>query len=464
MIQPTAVILAVGLTRSLIGAASPNIARFAQRGRVRRLRPSLPAVTCTAQADMLTGQRPCRHGVVANGWYNRELAEVQFWKQNNRLVQGEKVWDVARRRDPSFTCANLFWWFNMYSGADYSVTPRPIYKADGRKIPDIYTHPSELRDRLQGKLGTFPLFSFWGPGASIQSTKWIADAAIEVHRQHDPTLSLVYLPHLDYALQKFGPDDPRIAAEVTELDRVAGSLLDYYERAGVRVILLSEYGIEPVSQAVPINRVLREDGALRVRTEQGLELLDAGASDAFAVVDHQVAHVYVKDADQVGRFQDLCARVSGVERVLNRPDQHSLGINHRRSGDLVLVAESAYWFSYPYWLDDRCAPDFARTVDIHRKPGYDPLELFIDPTITAPRLKIAWKLLRRRLGQRTLLDVIPLDTSLVRGSHGRVDQPPDAAPVLITHQHRPGPADDLPDELPSRAVHNVILDHLFDGA
>ncbi len=460
MAHPTAVILVVGLNQSLIGGRCPRISAFANDGVVRRVRPVLPAVTCSVQASMLTGRAPGGpggHGVVANGYYHRELNEVHFWKQSNRLVAGEKVWETAKKRDPAVTCANLFWWFNMASSVDYSVTPRPIYKADGRKIPDVYTHPPDLRDGLQASLGQFPLFQFWGPGASIASSQWIAQAAIHVHQQHRPTLNLVYLPHLDYALQKLGPEHRGIPNALAEIDRVVAQLLDYYHGQGVRVMLVSEYGIEPVDEAIPINRHLRQAGLLSVRQEQGLELLDPGASAAFAVADHQVAHVYVNDTAQTDRVAQLCRGIPGVEQTLTRQDQAVLSLDHPRAGGLLLVAQARRWFSYDYWLDDSRAPDFARTVDIHRKPGYDPLELFIDPAIRMPKLKIAWKLACKRLGFRTLMDVVPLDTSLVRGSHGRVDQDPLTAPVLITQTD----TGDRPDEIPCQAVCDVILEHLF---
>jgi len=457
MAQPVAVILVVGLNRSLIGPHSPRLKAFADAGIVRTLKPVLPAVTCSVQSSMLTGLPVRQHGIVGNGWYHRELAEVHFWKQSNHLVHGEKVWETARRRDPSITCATLFWWFNMHSTADYSVTPRPMYKADGRKIPDVYSEPGDLRDILQSELGQFPLFKFWGPGASIESSRWIARAAMRVHQLKRPTLNLVYLPHLDYALQKFGPEHSSIPSEVAAIDSVVGELLDYFSREGVRVMLVSEYGIEPTDESIHINRFLRDANLLRVREEQGLELLDAGASDAFAVADHQVAHVYVRDAAIMSQVASVCRGIPGVEQILDRSTQAAMGLDHERAGDLVLVSKPSRWFSYDYWLDDAKAPDFARTVDIHRKPGYDPLELFIDPRFASPKLAIGSRLIRRRLGFRTLLDVIPLDTKLVRGSHGRVDQPESVRPVLITDQS----LDRHEATLPCEAVRDVILDAMF---
>jgi predicted AlkP superfamily pyrophosphatase or phosphodiesterase len=409
------------------------------------------------QSSILTGRLPRDHGVVGNGWYNRELAEIQFWKQSNHLVHGEKVWDEARRRDPSVTCAQMFWWFNMYASVDFAVTPRPCYKADGRKIPDVHSHPADLRDQLQRELGPFPLFKFWGPAAGIESSRWIADASIRVQHRHSPTLTLIYLPHLDYCLQKLGPRHPDVPKEVAAIDALVGQLLDHFESTGHRVILLSEYGIEPVDDAVAINRALRRAGLLQVREEQGGELLDAGASAAFAVADHQIAHVHIRDEELQPRVRELCASLPGVELVLGRGEQAAHGIDHPRAGDLVLVSDSRHWFCHDCWLDDACAPDFQRTVDIHRKPGYDPRELFLDPAITFPKLTIGTKLLRRRLGFRTLLDVIPLDAKLVRGSHGRTEQEPSMRPLLITGDDK----SDLPEEVDCTAVRDVILDQLF---
>jgi len=457
MSNPTAVILVVGLNKSLIGDWSPNLKRFCAEGQTRRLKPVLPAVTCSVQSSMLTGASVSEHGIVANGWFDRESSEIRFWKQSNRLVGGEKVWETARRKDPEFTCLNMFWWYNMYSSADYSVTPRPIYKADGRKIPDCHSHPAELRDQLQSELGQFPLFRFWGPASSIESSRWIADATMIAHKRLDPTLTLVYLPHLDYALQKLGPDHEEIKKHVAQIDEVVGDLLSYFDSRSVEPIIVSEYGIEPVSRPIAINRILREEKSIAIREEMGLELLDAGASEAFAVADHQIAHVYVRNPQNIARILDVCKNVPGVEQVLDKNAQSELHIDHERSGDIVLVAAEDHWFSYRYWLDDSKAPDFARTVDIHRKPGYDPCELFLDPGISSPKLRIALKLLKKKLGFRTLMDVIPLDAGLVKGSHGRVETPERIQPVMITRRDMKG----LPGQVSCQNVRDVILEHLF---
>ena len=337
---------------------------------------------------MLTGSLPREHGIVANGWYFRDTAEVRFWLQSNHLVRGEKVWEAGRRMDPGFTCAKLFWWYNIYSSADWSVTPRPLYPADGRKIPDIYTEPPELRPGLTERLGPFPLFNFWGPTADIRSSRWIAECARHVYDTQRPTLTLVYLPHLDYNLQRLGPDDPRIHEDLGEIDAVCGELIEHVQRDGTRVVVLSEYGITRVRGPVHINRVLRRAGLLRVKPELGREMLDAGASDAFAVADHQVAHVYVRRPERVAEVRALLEGVEGVDAVLGEEGKRAQDLDHPRSGELVAISTADRWFSYYYWLDDERAPDFARTVDIHRKPGYDPVELFLDPALRAPKLKV----------------------------------------------------------------------------
>ena len=337
--QKTVVLNVVGLTPALLGPSMPALSGWAREAAVARIASAFPAVTCTAQSDYVTGRFPDAHGIVGNGWYAREDAEVKFWKQSNRLVQAPKIWETARAADPSFTCANLFWWFNMYSTAEYSVTPRPMYPADGRKVPDVYTTPPALRDELQSKLGTFPLFEFWGPRASIRSTQWIAESAKEVDRRFNPTLTLVYLPHLDYNLQRVGPGDPAAAADLAQVDAVCGDLIRHYESHGAQVIVLSEYGLRDVSSPIHLNRVLREHGLLAVRDELGHETIDPGASAAFAVADHQVAHVYINDPAKAHEVRALIEKTRGVEAVLDQAGKRAHHIDHPRAGDLIAVSE-----------------------------------------------------------------------------------------------------------------------------
>ena len=425
----TVVIDIVGLSSSVIGQHTPFLQQYIAQKQLRTIEPLLPAVTTAVQSTYLTGKFPSDTGIVGNGWYDHADSEVKFWKQSNKLVQGEKIWDKAKKEDPSFTCANMFWWYNMYSSADYSVTPRPNYLADGRKLPDCYSQPAELRDHLQNKLGQFPLFQFWGPGANIKSTQWIADAAMENEELHNPTLTLIYLPHLDYCLQKFGPDLAKISKELQEIDGVVEQLVTFYQNKGARIILLSEYGIAPVDKPIHLNRILREHDLLQIRTERGLELLDAGASKAFAVADHQIAHIYINDKAVTEQVKTLLQGIPGVELVLDKTEQVKHHINHERSGDLVLMAAEKSWFTYYFWLDDAKAPDYARSVDIHKKPGYDPVEMFM-----TSKLRAGYKLLRKKAGLRYVMDVIPLDATLIKGSHGRIGIPEAYKPIIITDE------------------------------
>lgn len=425
--KKTVVIDVVGLSSNLIGKHTPFLSEYIKTKNLQTIDPMLPAVTTAVQSTYLTGKTPAEHGIVGNGWYDHTDAEIKFWKQSNKLVLVDKIWDQAKKEDPDFTCANMFWWYNMYSNADYSVTPRPNYLADGRKMPDCYTHPASLRDILQEKLGQFPLFQFWGPGANIRSSKWIADASLITDQLYDPTLTLIYLPHLDYCLQKFGHDEAKISKELGEIDTVVKDLVSHYEKKNASVIILSEYGITPVSKPVHLNRVLRQNDLLGIRIERGLELLDAGASKAFAVADHQVAHLYINDPGVKTQVKNILEKTPGIAEILDEAGKKKYGIDHPRAGDFVLIADQESWFTYYFWLDDAVAPDYARCVDIHKKPGYDPVEMFMS---SKPRA--AYKLLRKKAGLRYVMDVIPLDATLIAGSHGSVNTPEAFHPVLIT--------------------------------
>jgi predicted AlkP superfamily pyrophosphatase or phosphodiesterase len=438
----TAVLNVVGLTEGLLGPRTPRLSAFRARSGFANVAPAFPAVTCTAQSNYVTGKNPSAHGIVANGWFNRELAEVQFWKQSNHVVRAPKIWDDLRAAAPGFTCAKLFWWYNMYSTADFSITPRPMYPADGRKFFDIYSWPYSIRTEIKQELGEFPFAGFWGPAAGVDSpqgradcaTRWIADSARWIEKKFQPTLNLVYLPHLDYNLQRRGPHHPSVARDVAEIDTIAGELIEFFEARGVQVIVLSEYGITPADTPIHLNRKFREAGWLTIKEELGLELLDAGASRACAVADHQVAHIYISDPSITGAVRALLEKTPGVQAVLGAEEKQRTGIAHERAGDLIAVAKESAWFTYYYWLEERVAPDFARCVDIHRKPGYDPVELFLDPAIPAVKLKILWRLLQKKLGFRMLMDVIPLDATLVKGSHGCRPMHKSDWPILIAPQ------------------------------
>ena len=384
----------------------------------------------------MTGGLPREHGIVANGWLFRDLMEVWLWRQSNRLVEGEKIWEAGKRRDPAFTTANLFWWYNMGATHDIGVTPRPIYKSDGRKLPDCYTQPSELRDELTANSAPFRCFSSGDPATSIASSRWIADAALHVRRTRSPTLTLVYLPHLDYDLQRFGPDDPRVAKSLAEIDAVAGDLIADAERDGARVIVLSEYGISPVSTPIHINRALREAGLLGVRVEDGGEMLDVPQSRAFAVADHQIAHIYVAEPDLIGEVKRIVAALAG-RRARARSQTSSAP-----SGSIIRVLASSSRSR------SRCLVHLLLLARRQpragfRAPGRDPSQARLRPGRTVSRSGDPLAQARDRLAPRPPRARIPhadgrdpARCSLVKGSHGRVGNDEQSGPIFISSEPR----------------------------
>jgi len=456
--KKTVVINVVGLTKRLIGEHTPFIKSFLEKGQSSYIEPVLPGVTCAVQSTYVTGKWPSEHGIVGNGWYFKDECEVKFWRQSNKLVEQPKIWDDLKDKYSNFTCANHFWWYNMYSNVDYSLTPRPNYLADGRKNPDVYSYPAELRDDMQKALGTFPLFEFWGPKTTINSSKWIADAALLTDKKHNPDLTFIYLPHLDYNLQRYGLDFKVISKDLNEIDTVVKQLVQHYEALDARVILLSEYGITNVNRPIHLNRVLRKEGMLAIREERGLELLDAGASDAFAVADHQIAHVYCKNSTNIERVAKLMKSIDGVEKVLYGEDLETYHIEHERCGDIVVVADKDSWFTYYFWLDDTKAPDYARMVDIHKKPGYDPVEMLTDPKDKLVMAKVVGKLLKKKMGFRTVMNIIPIDATLIKGSHGRLTEDVEDFPVFISNRVMGG----NDQKISAIQVRDLIEDHLLN--
>lgn len=387
--------------------AMPNLRALAAGGGEAALVPSFPCVTCPVQANMTTGKRPAEHGVVANGFYYRDKHQVEMWTAWNECIQQPQIWDLLHRRDPAITSAV---WFPLHSkgcGADYICTPAPIHNPDGSESLWCYTKPTELYGELRDQFGHFPLMNFWGPLANIKSTDWIAQSAIHAAKTHRPNFFYIYLPHLDYAAQRTGPDSSGARMAVEELDGVIGKLLAGFHEAyaggspghsAPLWLVASEYTILPVDHVLYPNRMLREAKLLTVREEADAEQLDLVNSKAWALVDHQFSHVFVADGDTATMDQvaGLFHGQEGVAEVLVGDERARYGLNHPRSGEVIVVSMPNSWQAYYWWLDDARAPAFARTVDIHRKPGYDPVELHFDPATRS----------------------IPLDASLVKGSHG----------------------------------------------
>lgn len=385
---------------------APTLYRWQQKGVMCELAPAFPCVTSPVQASMWTGIGPDRHGVIANGFYYRDRREVEFWVARNGIIEGEQVWEALDRARPGHTSAAWHAQNIKNAAASYIVTPAPIHESDGTTRLWCYSKPDELYSELIERFGHFPLQHYWGPLANIESTKWILNAAAWLVERAAPNFHWIYVPHLDYAAQKFGPDSAQAARAVAELDEQLASfelrVRDSAIGNGVVFLAVGEYALTDVTGVIHPNRLLRDAGLLSVKEIDGEEQIDYEASAAFAMVDHQLAHVYVNAADEqrrrlvVSRVVQLFRGVDGIEHVVADADRAELGINHARSGDVVLACDPAHWLAYYWWFDDARAPAFARTVDIHSKPGYDAVELFFDPASKS----------------------IPLDASLIRGSHG----------------------------------------------
>lgn len=451
MFKPLLIINIAGLSYSAIGSNTPRLSELANRGRCIAVQPPVPALTSTSQATFSTGSPPAEHGIVANGWYFEELSEILNWQRSARLVHGEPIWESVRKVDSSIQTANLFWRHATHATCELKVTERPTYWADGRKSEDIYTEPGSFRDELVEQLGPFPLFRFWGPVADITSTRWIVDATIRVVRKETYGMVLTYLPHLDYDHQRFGPHSSQGAKALNDVDVEAGRLIDVADENGWRIAVVSDYAFEPVSQPIFLNRVLRQNGYIAVQNAANGELLEPGFSKAFAVCDQQIAHVYVNDTAECDRVETLLAETHGVGSVLNQRTMKEQGIAHRRSGQLLAIAEPGCWFAYPYWLDDQNAPDFAGCVAIHAKPGFDPAELFMVPG-TQGKFHMAKRLLQKTLGLRAPFDVISTDPTVVRGAHGRIPSSNETRPLLLTSWPI-----ELPEIAPMHDLKSILL-------
>ncbi len=424
-----AVLLTIPALRAADLASMPRLAALQKSGAACPLAHTFPCLTCPSQATMTTGVGPAQHGVVANGFFWRETGEVEMWTAWNRAVQSPQIWTILHEHDSRLTSAAWFPLLIKGADADFICTPAPIHNPDGSESLWCYTRPTELYGELRDVLGHFPLMNFWGPLSSIKSTQWIVESVVHAVRKHHPRFTYVYLPHLDYAAQKFGPDSPQAHAALVELDGAIGRIQDGFADAGVEDVLwvvAGEYVITPVSGAGFPNRRLREAGMLTIREEDGTELLDVKASRAWALVDHQIAHVYVRDPADVERTAAIFRNDPTVAEVLDGPSRSRFDLDHPRSGEVVLISRPDKWFAYYWWLDDFRAPKFARTVDIHRKPGYDPVELFLDlPTRSTP-----------------------LDAGLVKGSHGFPADKASRRSIVICSPGeglRPGPDGSLAD-------------------
>ena len=451
MFEPLLIINVAGLSHDAVGSDTPRLLELSNRGRRVAVQPTAPALTSTSQATILTGSPPSKHGIVANGWYFRQLALILNWQRSANLMHGETLWDTARQIDNNLKTANLFWRYATHANCDLKITERPTYWADGRKSEDTYSVPTETRKELTEKLGQFPLFRFWGPVANIESTQWIVNATIHVIKKNEFGMVLTYLPHLDYDHQRFGPNSPEGQKALRDLDTEVGRLIDCADEHQLRIAIVSDYAFERVSRPVYLNRILREAGFISVHPAENGELLEPGASQAFAVCDQQIAHVYINDEAEAARIEQLLRNTPGVGQVFDRQQMRELGICHERSGELFLVAENDCWFAYSYWMDDANQPDFAKCVAIHDKPGFDPTELFMRPGMSG-KLHVAKRFAQKTLGIRAPFDVISADAEMVRGSHGRIPVNNQNRPIFVSSwQHEES------DFVPMESIKDMLI-------
>lgn len=362
-----------------------------------------PAVTCVTQASFRTAAQPSAHGLAGNGQYFRDLKRVLFWEQASSLVAGERIWKKLRERRRRV--GMMFWQQSLGEDVDLVLSPRPIHKHHGGMIQDCYSQPADLYETISRKIGRgFNLMHYWGPLASRRSSEWIAAAtqAVMAAPEHAPDLLLTYLPHLDYDLQRFGPDHPKATKALAVLYSLLLDLKSAADRHGYDWLVFGDYAIGKVTQpAVLPNLALRDAGLFRVRNINGMAYPDFFTSSAFALVDHEVAHIHCRDEAAIRAARTALEKLDGVGEILDRAAQAARGVAHPRAGEFIAIARPGTWFAYPWFTGKREAPDFATHVDIHNKPGYDPCELFF-----------GWP-----------PPSISLDTAKIRGSHGRPGAP-----------------------------------------
>jgi predicted AlkP superfamily pyrophosphatase or phosphodiesterase len=442
-----------GLSRDLLTEipAASALGRWISGKPPMGLTPSFPAVTCSMQATLTTGVSPASHGIIANGLPTFRFIEdqalvdasnfaeyrrqISFWEQSNQFLEAPRFWQEASGKS-RWKTALLFFQNSMpgFSGkqkpaADIVLTPKPDHGPDGKLMNLCWSEPRELTGQLFAELGSFPLMNYWGPMAGIGASQWIARAAAIVWAKQTPELQWVYVPHLDYDLQRFGPESPQAKSAVHDAATALEPLVNGVLESGGKLVLLSEYAMSAVNSVVQPNLILAEEGLLLTRQTPDGRLIDFDRSSAVVMVDHQVAHVYPKDAEEIQTIHRVL-EVNGVKTVfLPAPEE----LRHRRAGDLVLAAEPNAWFDYRWWSSAADAPGFARTVDIHRKPGYDPLELFWDRSING----------------------ISQNPALVKGSHGRSSP---GQGIFIAEDLHP-----LRQPIPATDVAQIISEMMKEG-
>ncbi len=349
--------------------------------------PSLfPALTCPIQATLRTGLPPQAHTLLANGFYDKHTRRTAFWEQSSALVKGARIWEKTRTSDHRI--GMYFFQQSLGEAVDELLSPAPIHTHGGGLIMATYQKPPSLLK----KQNPVPLWRYWGPLASPQVGNTIASALAERIRRGDaPETMLVYLPTLDYDLQRYGVSSSKIERSIRLFCQQLETLVAAARDDQREVTILGDYVISDVTASpVYLNSHLAEAGYFRTREIKGMLYPDFHETTAFALCDHQVALIYAQ-ADAVSHVQPLLEGCPGVAKV------------HAGVGDVafILEAEKGTWFAYPWWTHPQQAPDYATHVDIHNKPGFDPCELLFG--------KMPFS--------------ISLDASRIRGTHGRADAP-----------------------------------------
>lgn len=401
MIKHVIVIDIVGLEeKHLTSSLLPTISTLTEKGESSKMKPVFPAVTSTVQTSFLSGEYPNRHGIISNGFMDRQTYNVLFWEQYNSLVQVPRIWDFIKNKNNNFKTAILFWQNTLYANSDIIITPRPLHLENEMKMW-CYSKPVGYYEQIAEQIGEFDLSSYWGPFASSLSSEWITKAAQYTIENSKPNFMFTYIPHIDYSAQRFGKDSHQVSDDLVLADSIVEKIIDSTKKSKIyentQFIIFSEYSFNDVNGAIPINIILRNHGLLNVRKIGEKEYVDFEFSKAFAVVDHQIANIYIKSPLEKEKIVNILKNISDIDIIITEKEKKSFNIDHERAGDILVVANRDKWFSYYWWYDENMAPSFTRMVDIHRKPGYDPLELFID----------------------TKKRSIPFDTGLLKGSHGR---------------------------------------------
>ena len=336
-----------------------------------------PAVTCTAQATLRTATEAREHGMIANGIFLRNLQRPAFWEQSSQLVSGKRIWEEARKN--GYTVGMFYFQQSLGEEVDELITPWPIHKHHGGMILKNYSRP--LNKKPAGYNENFPLQQYWGPLANAKVGNRIVN---DVASFADCDIAFVYIPTLDYDFQRYSATDKKCAKAIALLKQQLEQLFDFAKANNAEVTILGDYEITEVTlPPTQPNLTLREAGYFATRNVNGHLYPDFNHSRAFAMADHEIAHVYIRDANDIAAVKS-CLETTGDYAII---EEHtpSAEWGHDLAGELLLQAKPGSWCAYTWWTLPHEAPDYATHIDIHSKPGYDPCELFFERWAFPPK-------------------------------------------------------------------------------